>query len=118
MKDVLLALVPGILVLTFFYGSAVLIQISLGILGAVAAEALALSVRKRPAPETLKDLSAVLTGTLLALSVPPFSPWWLVLIGAALGILIGKHAYGGLGQNPFNPAMLGFALLILAFPRG
>lgn len=117
MRDVLLALVPGILVLTFFYGSAVLLQISLGIVGAVAAEALALSVRKRSAPETLKDLSAVLTGTLLALSVPPFSPWWLVLIGATLGILIGKHVYGGLGQNPFNPAMLGFALLILAFPR-
>ncbi|MEY4685102.1 MAG: hypothetical protein RLZ25_1561 [Pseudomonadota bacterium] len=117
MRDVLLALVPGILILSFLYGSAILLQITLGILGAVGAEALALSLRKRPVPQTLRDLSAVLTGTLLALSIPPLAPWWLVVIGASLGILMGKHVYGGLGQNPFNPAMLGFALLMLAFPR-
>lgn len=117
MRDVLVALLPGIFVLVALYGSAVLIQITLGIFGAVAAESLALYLRKRPIPETLKDLSAVLTGTLLALSVPPFAPWWIVSIGAFLGVLIGKHTYGGLGQNPFNPAMLGFALLFLAFPR-
>lgn len=112
-----MALAPGILILTLLYGSAVLFQISLGILGALSGEAVALAVRKRPIPETLLDLSAVLTGTLLALSVPPFAPWWIVVTGAFLGILIGKQVYGGLGQNPFNPAMLGFALLMLAFPR-
>jgi len=117
MRDVLLALIPGILVLMGLYGSAILFQISLGIFGAVAGEAMALALRKRPIPQTLEDLSAVLTGTLLALSIPPFAPWWIVMTGGFLGILIGKHVYGGLGQNPFNPAMLGFALLMLAFPR-
>lgn len=117
MRDVLLALLPGIVVLTFLYGSAILFQVTLGILGALLAESLALWLRKRPIAETLSDLSAVLTGTLLAVSVPPFAPWWIVMIGAILGILMGKHVYGGLGQNPFNPAMLGFALLMLAFPR-
>jgi electron transport complex protein RnfD len=117
MRDVLLALGPGILILTFLYGSAILFQVTLGTLGALAAESLALFLRKRPIAETLKDLSAVLTGTLLAVSIPPFAPWWMVLIGAFLGVLMGKHVYGGLGQNPFNPAMLGFALLMLAFPR-
>ena len=117
MQDVLLALVPGVLVLVLLYGSAIVFQIGLGILGAVGAEVLALSLRKRPILENLKDLSAVLTGTLLAISIPPLGPWWIVTTGAFLGIMIGKHVYGGLGQNPFNPAMLGFALLMLAFPR-
>ena len=117
MQDVLIALVPGILVLLLLYGSAILFQISLGILGAIGGEALGLTLRKRPIPENLKDLSAVLTGTLLAISIPPLGPWWMVSTGAFLSIVLGKHVYGGLGQNPFNPAMLGFALLMLAFPR-
>jgi len=117
MRDVLLALTPGIVTLGFLYGGAILLQVTLGILSAVAAESLALSLRNRPIAQTLKDLSAVLTGTLLALSIPPLAPWWIVVVGACLSILIGKHVYGGLGQNPFNPAMLGFALLMLAFPR-
>jgi|APCry1669189534_1035231.scaffolds.fasta_scaffold05681_5 Na+-translocating ferredoxin:NAD+ oxidoreductase subunit D len=117
MRDVIFALIPGIVVLAFLYGSGILIQVTLGIFGAVAAESLALFLRRRPITQSLKDFSAVLTGTLLAISVPPLAPWWVVLIGASLGILLGKQVYGGLGQNPFNPAMLGFALLILAFPR-
>ncbi len=117
MREVLIGLCPGIVVLTFFYGPAVLLQIAFGVLAACAAEGLALALRKRPIPQTLSDLSAVLTGTLLALSIPPLAPWWIVVTGAFMAILIGKHVYGGLGQNPFNPAMLGFALLILAFPR-
>lgn len=117
MREVLIALVPGILMMALLYGSAVLLQIALGAIGAVAGEAVALALRSRPIPDTLKDYSAILTGTLLALSIPPLAPWWMVMLGALLGVLIGKQVYGGLGQNPFNPAMVGFALLMLAFPR-
>jgi electron transport complex protein RnfD len=117
MREVLLALSPGIGVWVILFGPAAIGQILLGIFGAVTAEALGLWIRKRPLASGLGDLSAVLTGTLLALSITPLAPAWIMLTGSALGILIGKHAYGGLGQNPFNPAMVGFALVMLAFPH-
>ncbi len=64
----------------------------------------------------LLDGSALITATLIALALPPFAPWWIILIASAVAILLGKHCYGGLGQNVFNPAMAGYALVLLAFP--
>ena len=62
------------------------------------------------------DGSAILTGWLLAMSLPPASPWWICVLGSAFAVLVGKQLFGGLGQNPFNPAMLGRVMLLICFP--
>jgi len=116
MGRVLLALVPGIAAYAWAFGPAVLVQIVFAALLAVSAEALLLRVRGRPLKPFLTDLSAVLTGVLLALALPPLAPWWLTAIGVLFAIVIAKHLYGGLGYNPFNPAMVGFVVLLISFP--
>jgi Na+-translocating ferredoxin:NAD+ oxidoreductase subunit D len=83
---------------------------------AVALEALVLMLRKRPVLLHLRDYSAVVTAVLLALALPPTAPWWLSLCGIFFAIVIAKHLYGGLGYNLFNPAMVGYAVLLVAFP--
>ncbi|HCJ51703.1 MAG: electron transport complex subunit RsxD [Gallionellaceae bacterium CG1_02_56_997] len=116
MLKVLLALIPGIALYVWFFGSAILISITLASLTALGTEALMLKLRNRPISPFLKDNSALLTAWLLALSIPPLAPWWLVVVGTAFAISISKHLYGGLGNNPFNPAMIGYAVLIISFP--
>ena len=64
----------------------------------------------------MRDGSVLVTAVLLALSLPVLAPWWIPLVGIAFAVLLGKHLYGGLGQNPFNPAMVGFAVLLISFP--
>lgn len=88
----------------------------MGLLLALALEALALKLRGRPVKPFLADGSALVTAWLLALSLPPLAPWWLTLTGMVFAIGVAKHLYGGLGQNIFNPAMVGFAVLIISFP--
>jgi electron transport complex protein RnfD len=73
-------------------------------------------LRDRLVAPFLRDNSALLTAWLLALSIPPLAPWWLVVVGTAFAIAIAKHLYGGLGNNLFNPAMVGYAVLIISFP--
>lgn len=116
MRHVLLALVPAIAVHVWFFGNAILISLLLASVTAWATEALMLKLRNRPLAPFLKDNSALLTAWLLALSIPPFAPWWLIVIGVSLALILAKHLYGGLGNNPFNPAMVGYALLIVSFP--
>ncbi len=116
MQNVLLALVPGVIVLTHFFGFGTLVNIIWGCILAVAFESLALLLRGRPPAFYLKDLSAVVTATLLCIALPPYSPWWLIAVGIAAAILIAKHFYGGLGYNPFNPAMVGYVVLLISFP--
>ncbi|MBT5232135.1 MAG: RnfABCDGE type electron transport complex subunit D [Methylococcales bacterium] len=116
MLQVLLALVPGIIVATHFFGWGVLFNIVLAIITAVTAEAILLKLRARPILPFLSDYSAVITGLLLALCLPPLAPWWIPVIGTLFAIIIAKHLYGGLGYNPFNPAMIGFAVLLISFP--
>jgi electron transport complex protein RnfD len=116
MLQVILALIPGTLVMTYIYGWGILINIILAIFFAVVLESLALALRKRPILPFLYDLSAIVTAWLLALALPPLMPWWILLIGIFFAIIIAKHLYGGLGYNPFNPAMIGFAVLIVSFP--
>ncbi|HTN93076.1 MAG TPA: electron transport complex subunit RsxD [Gallionella sp.] len=116
MLKVLLALVPGIVLYVWYYGPAILVSISLASLTALTTEALMLKLRNRPVVPFLKDNSALLTGWLLALSIPPLAPWWLIVVGTAFAIAIAKHLYGGLGNNLFNPAMVGYAVLIISFP--
>jgi electron transport complex protein RnfD len=116
MLKVLLALVPGITVYTWLFGPGILVQVGLATVTALIAEALFLRLRHRPIAPALTDLSAVVTAWLIALSFPPMGPWWLIVLGTAFAIIVAKHLYGGLGQNPFNPAMVAYALCIVSFP--
>lgn len=116
MLTVLLALAPGIALYVWYYGAAILVSIALASLTALATEAAMLKLRGRPVKPFLSDNSALLTAWLLALSIPPLAPWWLIVVGTAFAICIAKQLYGGLGNNPFNPAMVGYAVLIISFP--
>src|SRR5688500_8174215 len=116
MQQVLLACVPGLTALTFFFGWGTLINLLWLVPIALLFEASALRLRKRPVRIHLQDYSAVVTAVLLALALPATAPWWLSLLGIAVAIVIAKHLFGGLGNNPFNPAMTGYAVLLLLFP--
>ena len=116
MRLVLLATVPGILALTHFFGFGTIVNIAWACLVALLCEAAALKLRKRELGFYLNDSSAQVTATLLAIAMPPGSPWWLITVGVAFAIFIGKHLYGGLGYNPFNPAMVGYVVLLISFP--
>lgn len=116
MRDVLLALAPGCAAALWWLGWGVAVQVLLGCVAALAAETLGLRLRGALLGRHLRDGSALVTGVLLALAVPPYAPWWAVPAGATFGILVAKHAYGGLGANVFNPAMAGYAFLVVSFP--
>ncbi|MEN0580946.1 electron transport complex subunit RsxD [Phytobacter palmae] len=113
---VVLATMPGIAAQLWFFGWGTLLQIILACMSALAAEALVLRLRKQHVGAILADNSALLTGLLLAVSVPPFTPWWMVVLGTVFAVIIAKQLYGGLGHNPFNPAMIGYVVLLISFP--
>ncbi|MET3700274.1 electron transport complex subunit RsxD [Citrobacter sp. UYEF32] len=113
---VVLATLPGIAAQLWFFGWGTLLQIILACVSALAAEALVLRLRKQQIGAILGDNSALLTGLLLAVSVPPFTPWWMVVLGTVFAVIIAKQLYGGLGHNPFNPAMIGYVVLLISFP--
>ena len=116
MLEVLLALVPGILALIWYFGWGVLIHLLLASAFALILEAGVLVLRARPVGPALGDLSALVTAVLFALSVPPTLPWWLTLLGLFFAIVLVKQLYGGLGYNPFNPAMAGYVFLLVSYP--
>jgi electron transport complex protein RnfD len=116
MRTVLLATLPGVVALTHFFGFGTVVNILWGCLVAVACEAAVLRLRKRPLGFYLNDASALVTATLLGIALPPYAPWWLITVGMAFAVLIGKHLYGGMGYNPFNPAMVGYVVLLISFP--
>lgn len=116
MLQVILATLPGLAVLTWLFGYGTLVNVAFAIPMALLGEAAFLKARGKPVAFYLKDLSAVVTAVLLALALPPTSPWWLILIGTLFAIIIAKQLYGGLGMNPFNPAMVGYVLLLISFP--
>jgi len=113
---VILATVPGIIALTYFFGWGNLINIALAGITALTCEAIALRIRKRPISFFLKDNSALLTAVLLGIALPPFAPWWVTVVAVSFAMIFAKHLYGGLGNNPFNPAMVGYALVLISFP--
>ncbi len=117
MLKVLLALLPAVAVHVWLFGWGIVVQLLWASLVAVALEAAMLRLRQRPIRPFLSDLSAVVTAWLLVLSLPPLLPWWASLTGIFFAIVMAKHLYGGLGYNPFNPAMVGFVVLLVAFPR-
>ena len=116
MAWVLAALLPGIVTYVWVFGPGILVTLSLATATALAAEAAMLKARSYPVKPFLTDLSAVVTAWLLALSLPSLAPWWLIVTGTLFAIVVAKHLYGGLGQNIFNPAMVGYAVLIVSFP--
>ncbi|WP_339672342.1 electron transport complex subunit RsxD [Dasania marina] len=116
MQLVLLATLPGLLALTHFFGWGTLTNLVIALPLAVAFEALVLKLRQRPLGFYLQDYSAVVTAVLLAIALPPYSPYWLIAIGIFFSIVIAKQLYGGMGYNPFNPAMVGYVVLLISFP--
>lgn len=116
MTQVCIALVPGIAAYAWLVGPAILVQLVIATLAALLAETAMLRIQKKPLTIFLSDGSAVVTAWLIALTFPPLAPWWLVAIGTVFAIVVAKHLYGGLGQNPFNPAMVAFAVCIVSFP--
>jgi electron transport complex protein RnfD len=117
MLQVLLALVPGVLLYAWFFGPGVLIQIGLATFFALLFEALMLRWRGRRLKPFINDYSAVLTAVLFALCIPPLAPWWISCVAMLFAIVFAKHLYGGLGQNVFNPAMVGYVVVLISFPQ-
>jgi len=114
MLDVIIALLPATAASVYFFGMRALAITLVSVAAAVAAEAAIQKIRNRPV--TINDGSAVITGLLLALTLSPAMPLWMVAVGAVAAIGIGKQVYGGLGSNPFNPALVGRAFLVVTFP--
>ncbi len=116
MKWVALCAIPGLAAQTYFFGWGTIIQLMFAIVVAVSLEALVMISRKRSPMRALRDNSAIVTAWLLAVAIPPWSPWWITVIGLIFAIVIAKHLYGGLGQNLFNPAMVAYVVLLISFP--
>lgn len=114
MLHVLIALIPAAAYGVYIYGINAAITIAVCIVSAVVSEALFQKIRKKPV--TINDLSACVTGLLLAMNLPPTAPWWLGVIGSAFAIIIAKQVFGGLGYNFINPALAARAMLITAWP--
>lgn len=117
MLKVVIALIPGTAAAIYFFGWGVLFNLCISILICLGLEAFVLRLRNRPVSPALLDGSALVTACLLALALPPLAPWWLTAVAAFFAIVIAKHLYGGLGFNPFNPAMVGYIVVLISFPR-
>jgi len=114
MRAVLYSLLPACGVAIYFFGLTGLTVLLIATLGCLATEVVCQRIMGRPV--TIADGSAAITGVLLALNLPPSSPWWLTLLGAVIAIVVGKQVYGGLGSNPFNPALVARVVLLISFP--
>jgi Na+-translocating ferredoxin:NAD+ oxidoreductase subunit D len=114
MKGMLIALAPAVIWAIYSYRFNAVLLIIISIVAAVGSEALYQFLFKKPLK--IKDLSAVVTGLLLALTVSPSLPLYVVAIGSAVGIVVGKQLFGGFGKNLFNPALFGRIFIIYAFP--
>ncbi|PJG84475.1 electron transport complex subunit RsxD [Conservatibacter flavescens] len=113
---VVFAMCPAILVQWFYFGYGSLIQILLAVGFAIFLEWCVTLLRKKTTMFYLSDFSVVVTALILAVAIPPYAPYWVILIGTFCAVILGKHVYGGLGQNLFNPAMIGYVVLLIAFP--
>ncbi len=118
MGAVLIALAPAAILAVWFFGMPALKTILLSIVFCLVFESLfgPIADRKRSLAGILFDGSAVVTGLLLAMNLPPDSPWWLTAVGALIAIGLAKQVFGGLGKNPFNPAIVARVALLIAFP--
>ncbi len=115
MRDVVIALAPATVVMLLFYGWASLLVLSVACVGCIGLE-YAIARWLMHKPELFNGWSAAVTGVLLALNLPPTTPWWVVVIGALVAIGVAKMSFGGLGQNLFNPAITARVFLLISFP--
>ena len=115
MKDVLIALAPSMLVAVYFYGLSAIKLLLVGVIACMGVEFLIQKYLMRT-KVTVTDLSAAVTGVLLALNLPPTAPWWVIVIGSVVAIGVAKMTFGGLGHNIFNPALVGRVFLLISFP--
>lgn len=109
----LLALAPGALMYTWHFGIGVLLNLIICAVAALATDFVVLRLRRRSGQI---DFGSILTGVLIALCLPPLLPLWIAVLGTVFALVFGKHIYGGTGHNVFNPAMVGYAILIVSFP--
>lgn len=116
MGHVLLALLPATLAYVWFFGFGIVYNMLVATATAVGCEAATLHLRGKAVRDTLMDGSAVVTAVLLAFALPPITPWWVTAIGAGFAIVFAKQLFGGLGFNPFNPAMAGYVVVLVSFP--
>jgi electron transport complex protein RnfD len=116
MVAVMLALAPATLFDLWLFGWPAINLFVITLVTALAAEAVCLGLARKPVLPFLLDGSALVTGWLLALTLPPWAPWWVGVLGSGCAIGLAKHAYGGLGQNVFNPAMVARVALLVSFP--
>jgi electron transport complex protein RnfD len=116
MRRVLGALVPAAICHVWFFGPGLIVNFALAAVAGLAAESAVLALRGRSSAAQLRDGSALVTAALLAFSLPPLLPFWVPVTGAVVAIVLAKQLYGGLGKNPFNPAMVGFVVLLVSFP--
>ena len=115
MTDVLIALLPAVVCSFVFYGWNQILLMFVSVATCVLLEwAITKYLMKKPS--TIGDMSAVITGVLLALNVPYTTPWWVIFIGAVFAICVAKLSFGGLGQNIWNPAIAGRVFLLVSFP--
>jgi electron transport complex protein RnfD len=114
MLDVIIALLPSLIASTLLFGIRSLTLTLVTVAVAVLAESIARRVMKRE--DTIGDLSAVVTGMLLAFNLPPTLPYWMAAIGAVVAVVVVKQLFGGLGENFVNPALVGRVVLMISFP--
>ena len=115
MRDVVIAMIPAVIVSVLFYGWSELLVLGVSVASCVLLEYLITKYLLKKTC-TVGDMSAVVTGVLLALNLPATTPWWVVFIGAVVAIGVAKMTFGGLGQNLFNPAIVGRVFLLISFP--
>ena len=114
MRDVVIALIPASVMGIYYFGIKALMLIIVSIVSSVVFEWGYEKILKKPV--TISDFSAILTGLLLALNLPATASWWVPVVGSFIAIVIAKQFYGGLGQNFINPALIGRAFLVAAYP--
>jgi RnfABCDGE-type electron transport complex D subunit len=116
MATVLLALTPATLFGFWLYGWPAVNLWAVSLVAAIVGEAFVLRMQQRAVKPAIMDGSGILTAWLLALSLPPYAPWWIAVLGSLFAVIIGKQIFGGLGQNVFNPAMAARVMLLISFP--
>ena len=115
MRDVVIALLPAVIVSVLFYGWSAMLVLATSIASCLLVE-LFITRFLLKKPSTIADCSALVTGILLALNLPTTTPWWVVFVGSIVAIGVAKMTFGGLGQNLFNPALVGRVFLLISFP--
>ncbi|MEM9402891.1 MAG: RnfABCDGE type electron transport complex subunit D [Pseudomonadota bacterium] len=114
---VLAALLPATVAYVWFFGPGLLINIAIACVFCLLFEAAATHLRGARVDDALSDYTAILTAVLIAFALPPLTPWWITGTACLFAIVVAKHLYGGAGSNVFNPAMVGYVAVLVAFPQ-